>query len=1815
VVSSGSTTATFTISTSAVYASSRATISAVSAGVTKTALLVDNPTVAASRNPAVQAGNPSGGNIVPTFSQTTPATWAVYDPSGTLVAGQGTGTPGANGWTAQISLYQDPDTLLIEIGDIALTAPASIQPATGYLAVVGIPNGVDTASKNAGYFDVVPAQPINLSSFSVVPSSVRGGTSATGTVLVDGPAPYGGTLITLSNSNTAAGTVPSSVTVAAGSTSQTFNITTPIVASTVNTNIGAIFNGATMYQQLAVTPTSAPLAVVSVSLNPPIVTGTNASTGTVTLGTSAPAGGAVVTLTSSNTSVVTVPASVTVLAGQTSATFNATSTAVATSTSVTVTASYNATASATMTVAPLSAISLTSLVISPAVVPGGLSTTGTVTISSPAPFGGIAVALSSTNTAAVSVPATVTVLQGSTTANFTVSTFAVSAATTATVSATYSGVTKTASVTVNLSPPAGLKAITLSPTTVIGAQTNGTNSTGTVALTGPAPVGGIVMALASSNPSVVSVPATLTVPAGSAATTFSATTFNVTSTQTITITATYGSSKVSATLTVNPWLKTLAISPTTLVGGSSTTGTITLNQGAPVGGIAVNLASSNTAAATIPDGPEVASGVLTIAAGATTATFTINTSPVILTSGVSITASYSGLTLTQGLTLQPLLQSLSLSPTTVTGGTSVTGTVHLNGNAPAGGVTISLASDNAAATVPSTLPIAAGANSGTFTISTASVSAVTHPNISASYGGVTVSQQFTINPIQVTLALNPTSLVGGGTVTGTITLNAAAPAGGLTVSLSSSSAKAPAPSSTVTVPAGTTTTTFTITTQTVTTITSATITASFGGLSSSAGLTLKPMLLSVSLSPSTVVGGNSSTGTVTLNDFAPTGGTPVTLSSSNAAATVLSSVTVPAGSKTATFTVSTTVVANFTSATITAGNAGATATTGLSIQPVLQSLSINPSSVYGGGNATGTVTLTAAAPAGGISIALTSGNTAVATILNSGSVSGGVLTIASGATSGTFTINTTAVSANSASTISAAFTSGAVMQTLSQTLTVIPLLSSISVSPNPLLGSGTGTGTVTLTGPAPAGGISVTLSSSNMSAATIPDGGNVTGGVLTIASGATSGTFSIAGSAVIASATTTISATYNGVTKTASLTVTPLLNTLSLSPSNIVGGDSSTGTISFNVSAPAGISLTITSSNPTVASVTSPVAVTSGSFSKTFTVTSTAVTTLTPVTISVSYGGVTRTATLNVYPMPTVLSLAPASSEVVGGNNVTETVTLTNIAPVGGAVVTLTSSNTAVATVPVSVTVSSGSSTASFTVTTISTATTANSTITAAYNSTTRTATVTVDRPSLSSLSFSPNSLPGGNTTTGTISLNGKAPTGGVSVDLSSSVSNGQNFLPSTLITIPAGSTSTTFQVATTTVLSPLTLNITATNHAYPAETVTANINLTLVSLRAVDIVLPKAIILNWAVPATGQYYLMRDGVTVAGPLPNTTRACTDIFNWNSGQTYKYDIYDNSTNPMTLLSSEQAVPYMMAATQDQAVDSRLDPRYSAVTLLNHNFGTSAYKGGLFAGFANDPSRVGRSFAQFTLNPTPTGGVYRTGKVNAALISGYSDGGAVSNLSIGCQALPITIAGYNIWDALTLNWSNAPMALNTAATQTVTVNYNPASNPPAYQWYSWKLDTDIFDAILGIADAAHDGTNKMSVQWASMNEGTYGWAYFAKNEYDPTLGPNVTNLWSIPTLVKLTVPSPVTLSGAASTSATGQVSVNGIGLQGSAVVSLSSSSPLVTFQATGTQSQSMTVTGLNTTFTMNVTKPSASTAVTITATLGTVTKTVTMTVNP
>ncbi|HEX7698276.1 MAG TPA: S8 family serine peptidase, partial [Candidatus Acidoferrum sp.] len=93
---------------------------------------------------------------------------------------------------------------------------------------------------------------------------------------------------------------------------------------------------------------------------------------------------------------------------------------------------------------------------------------------------------------------------------------------------------------------------------------------------------------------------------------------------------------------------------------------------------------------------------------------------------------------------------------------------------------------------------------------------------------------------------------------------------------------------------------------------------------------------------------------------------------------------------------------------------------------------------------------------------------------------------------------------------------------------------------------------------------------------------------------------------------------------------------------------------------------------------------------------------------------------------PTLSSMALNPASVTGGSPSTGTVTLSGPAPSGGAAVSLSSDNTAAATVPASVTVAAGASSSTFTVSTSTVTASAPVTITGSYGGVTKTASLTV---------------------------------------------------------------------------------------------------------------------------------------------------------------------------------------------------------------------------------------------------------------------------------------------------------------------------------------------------------------------------------------------------------------------------------------------------------------------------------------------------------
>ncbi|MFN7925885.1 MAG: VCBS repeat-containing protein [Bryobacteraceae bacterium] len=201
----------------------------------------------------------------------------------------------------------------------------------------------------------------------------------------------------------------------------------------------------------------------------------------------------------------------------------------------------------------------------------------------------------------------------------------------------------------------------------------------------------------------------------------------------------------------------------------------------------------------------------------------------------------------------PLLAQVKLAPGSVIGGSAnSTGTVTLGGIAAAEGAVVTLTSSNpSAASFPagSTVTIPAGASSATFSVATQAVASATAVDVSASSAGVTFTAPLNVvAPYSLTgLAVNPASQYGIFTVTGAITLSGPADSAAVVTLASANSALASAPAS-VTVPAGATSATFPITLSPVTVDTPVALTASMGGVSRTATVTVLRPLDTVAIS-------------------------------------------------------------------------------------------------------------------------------------------------------------------------------------------------------------------------------------------------------------------------------------------------------------------------------------------------------------------------------------------------------------------------------------------------------------------------------------------------------------------------------------------------------------------------------------------------------------------------------------------------------------------------------------------------------------------------------------------------------------------------------------------------------------------------------------------------------------------------------------------------------------------------------------------------------------------------------------------------------
>ena len=346
-----------------------------------------------------------------------------------------------------------------------------------------------------------------------------------------------------------------------------------------------------------------------------------------------------------------------------------------------------------------------------------------------------------------------------------------------------------------------------------------------------------------------------------------------------------------------------------LYSGDDTFVDVQLTVGAPAGGATVQLSSSHPALAPVP-------AALGFPATWGLNSFQMVAGQVVAPTVVTLRGTLNGVQTPTQFTLRPPeLRSIEVSGgPNVTGGMPLGAIVSLHGRAPAGGATINFASSSPAVDPPPAITIAPGDCCIAVSMNTAAVTSVTPATITATWNGV--SQQALVSvkppPTPSAIMLTPATVVGGeSSVQGVITVTATADHDRYMQVASNHPA---VPGTVAYVPAFDNRGLFMLLPNAVSQQAVATISASGGGVTRSATLTINPSgtpppgpeLSSFTVSPASVSGGTQATGIVRLPSAAPSGGAVVALASNQpGAASVPQSVTVPSGSIQASFAIAT----------------------------------------------------------------------------------------------------------------------------------------------------------------------------------------------------------------------------------------------------------------------------------------------------------------------------------------------------------------------------------------------------------------------------------------------------------------------------------------------------------------------------------------------------------------------------------------------------------------------------------------------------------------------------------------------------------------------------------------------------------------------------------------------------------------------------------------------------------------------------------------------------------------------------------------------
>jgi hypothetical protein len=344
---------------------------------------------------------------------------------------------------------------------------------------------------------------------------------------------------------------------------------------------------------------------------------------------------------------------------------------------------------------------------------GGKTAQLTCTLSSPAPAGGLVMALTS-DSSLYQAPATITIPEGQTSVTVPVKTLSTPVDVPVTLVGKAAGYADTIAEFEVRYPRCGKIEFDPSATNPGGKLEikEGETATGVVTIQAPAPVGGSTIQLQNLNAVALDAPTSVFIPQGQSRVSFTVTGRRVTTNTVVKLVGTPSFNEVSGSITVLNLadLASLTVADAVILRGGETTGTVKLKQVAGPAGQTVDLVS-NTAEVEVP-------ARITVPAGESSYTFPIKS---VGTTGVraTITAEQRGTNLSVVVTVQrPVLSTVTVSPNTVKAGSPSVATVTLSDVAPKGVLVELKSSKPTIGSVPATVLVPAGQKSVTAPITT-----------------------------------------------------------------------------------------------------------------------------------------------------------------------------------------------------------------------------------------------------------------------------------------------------------------------------------------------------------------------------------------------------------------------------------------------------------------------------------------------------------------------------------------------------------------------------------------------------------------------------------------------------------------------------------------------------------------------------------------------------------------------------------------------------------------------------------------------------------------------------------------------------------------------------------------------------------------------------------------------------------------------------------------------------------------------------------------------------------------------------------------